>query len=431
MKFKLSKYIIPAIISMVVVGTNANIDGFFIGQILGDDGLAAINIAWPIVAFIASLGTGIGIGGAVILNRKRGEGDSAGAEEVKNTTICMLLAFGILVGALTYIASVPILKLMGADGAVLEYANSYSSVISAGAVFQVVAAGLLVLLRNDEKTYASMIYSLVGLILHLVLNFLLAEGFVMSGVAASTVISQGVIMILGFISIMPKKSAKPRLNTVPQILVGSLAPFGINFVPSLVLMFTNAAALKWGGVAAVSAYAAMSYAVYTFDYVFQGICDGIQPIISYCYGANDKDQERHTLKCAGITLGGVSVLCIILTPVLIKLLPPALGVSGSAADIIVSAFWIYAVSYPFKAAVKFLCSYYYATQKQLLSNILVYLDPLLFTPLSLFLLTMCFGSTGVWLSMPISQILLSLVGVAVIMAKHKIDKKKNIVKSEN
>ncbi len=422
MQFKLSKYIIPAIISMVVVGTNANIDGFFIGQILGDDGLAAINIAWPIVAFIASLGTGIGIGGAVILNKKRGEGDAETAEQVKNTAICMLMIAGIAVGALTYLLSVPILRLMGAEGAVLEYAHSYSAVISAGAVFQVVSAGLLVLLRNDEKTYESMIYSLVGLVLHLVLNFLLAEGLVMPGVAAATVISQGVIMLLGFISLKPMWSKKPIIKAVPKIITGSLAPFGINFVPSMVLMFTNAAALEWGGVSAVSAYAAMSYAVYTFDYVFQGICDGIQPIISYCHGANDKKQERRTLKCAAVTLGLISLLCIALTPILIKILPQALGVSGAATDIIAEAFWIYAVSYPFKSAVKFLCSYYYASEKQLLSNILVYLDPLFFTPISLLLLTSGFGSTGVWLSMPVSQILLCAVGGVIVFSKYKSDK---------
>ncbi len=419
MKFKLSKYIIPSIISMVVVGTNANIDGFFIGRILGDDGLAAINIAWPIVAFIASLGTGIGIGGSILLNRTRGEGDMSSAERIKSTTLCMLLAGGILIGVLSYLLSKPLLSVMGAEGKVLEHALAYSKIIAAGAVFQVVSAGLLVLLRNDEKTYASMIYSLIGLALHLALNFILAEKLVMYGVAAATVISQGVIMILAFISLKPKKESKPSVSFITKILMGSAAPFGINFVPSLVLMFTNASALNSGGVAAVSAYAAMSYAIYTFDYVFQGICDGIQPIVSYCHGANDKEQEKHALKSAGIILGCMSVFCILLTPLLIKILPPILGVSGEAKDIIFSAFWIYAISYPFKSAVKFISSYYYAIEKQMLSNILVYLDPLCFTPLSLLIFTKLVGTTGVWLSMPVSQILLTLVGVSVILITHR------------
>ena len=68
MNFKLSRYIIPSVISMVLVGTYTNIDGLFIGNVTGDAGLAAINFVWPIVAFITSLGTGIGIGGSVLLN---------------------------------------------------------------------------------------------------------------------------------------------------------------------------------------------------------------------------------------------------------------------------------------------------------------------------------------------------------------------------
>ena len=74
MKFSLTKYILPSVISMVLVGAYTNIDGLFIGNAAGDDGIAAINIVWPIVAFITSLGTGIGVGGSVIVSNLRGRG---------------------------------------------------------------------------------------------------------------------------------------------------------------------------------------------------------------------------------------------------------------------------------------------------------------------------------------------------------------------
>ncbi len=400
---------------MVVVGTNANIDGFFIGNLLGDDGLAAINIAWPIVAIISSLGTGIGVGGAVLLNRTRGEGDDRRAEQIKNTTILLLLAAGILSGLLFYLFCDPLLSLMGASGKVLIHASAYSKVISAGAVFQVAGAGLLVLLRNDRKTYQSMIYSLVGFGGHILLNVLLAERFLMGGVAAATVLSQALIVALGFFSIKIDRAARPALCHAPSILLNASAPFGINFVPSFVLLFTNAAALKEGGVAAVSAYACMSYAIYTFDYIFQGVCDGIQPIISYSRGAADLSEERRALRCGGLILGILSVCSIALTPLLIRFLPGLLGVSGDAENMIAAAFWIYAASYPFKAAVKFICSYYYAIEKKGISNLLVYLDPLCLTPLSLLLLSAALGIDGVWLSMPLVQLLLTLIGVGVVL----------------
>ncbi len=200
---------------------------------------------------------------------------------------------------------------------------------------------------------------------------------------------------------------------MPEILKDSAAPFGINFVPSLVLLFTNFFALEYGGVAAVSAYAAMSYAVYTFDYIFQGICDGIQPIISYCKGANETAEERRAVKSAAIVLGVFVVFCVLITPVLIMFMPGILAVSGKAAEMMSRGFVFYAAAYPFKAAVKFICSYYYAAGKRMRSNLMVYADPLIFTPGFLLLFTKLSGIDGVWLSMTASQFVLTLIGVVI------------------
>lgn len=114
--------------------------------------------------------------------------------------------------------------------------------------------------------------------------------------------------------------------------------------------------MPWG-VTAVSAYAAMSYAVYTFDYIFQGMCDGIQPIISYCRGAVDSAQERRAVTSAGWILGCFSMVCILLTPALIRFFPGVLGVSEDAKAMMRRGFLFCTVSYPLKAAVKFLCFY--------------------------------------------------------------------------
>ncbi len=419
MQYRLSKYIVPSIISMVVVGTNANIDGFFIGRLLGDAGLAAINIAWPIVAFIASLGTGIGVGGSVIMNRVRGEGDSISAESIKKTILVLLWLVGIMVGGVLYLNCKPLLIMMGAEADVLTHAEAYSRVISAGAVFQIVGAGILVLLRNDHRTYQSMIYSVLGLVLHIALNLALAENMVMVGVAMATVISQGVITVLGCFSLSLDKTAKPKAEFVPVIMADTAAPFGINFVPSLVLLFTNFFALRYGDTAAVSAYAAMSYAVYTFDYIFQGICDGIQPIVSFCRGAGERKEELRAVKVSGAILFVFSLCCIGMTPLLIRYLPRILGVSEEAYHMMQMGFWFYALSYPFKAAVKFICSYYYAVGSRGLSNTLVYLEPLLFTPGFLFLLTRWMQVDGVWLAMPMTQVVLTGIGMAVIYGKEK------------
>ena len=91
MKFNLAKYIVPSVISMVLIGTYTNIDGFFIGNATGDNGLAAINFAWPIIAFATSIGTGIGVGGSVTVNTLRGKGLLDDAEKAKRTSLILLL----------------------------------------------------------------------------------------------------------------------------------------------------------------------------------------------------------------------------------------------------------------------------------------------------------------------------------------------------
>ena len=130
---------------MVLVGTYTNIDGLFIGNITGDDGLAAINIAWPIVAFITSVGMGIGVGGSVVVNDLRGQGEIAEAENIKRTSLILLAVAGIVVTLLSLIFYKPLIKAMGAEDKVFTHACNYALLISAGAFWQVAGAGLVVL----------------------------------------------------------------------------------------------------------------------------------------------------------------------------------------------------------------------------------------------------------------------------------------------
>lgn len=410
---------------MVIVGTYTNIDGLFIGNRAGDDGLAAINIAWPIVAFITSLGSGLGVGAAVVINGLRGKNEYALAEKVKPAALWLPIAGGAAATIFCLLVYSPLLTLLGAEGIVKTYAENYSLVISLGAIFQVIGASAVVLLRNEGKTYSALIYTAIGLAVHVGLDFLTVKKFALYGVAAATVVSQAVVAALSLFSLLRRgdKSAKtpsaqecsdkeksPRFALL--VLKNSVAPFGLNFVPSMVLTFTNFFALKTGGTTAVGAYAVMSYVLYTYDYVFQGVCDGAQPVFSYYRGANDMREERNTLYKTIITMTALSVAFVALTPAAIIFLPDVFAVSAEAAQMLKTGFIIYAFAYPLKAAVKFICAYAYSTGKVALSNIITFLDPFLFTPLSLLVLAPT-GTSGIWAALPVSQ-LLTLIAAVVI-----------------
>ncbi len=420
MEQKLSRYILPSVVSMVLVGTYTNIDGFFIGNVTGDDGLAAINIVWPLVAFITSLGTGIGVGGSVLLNTLRGQGDRTGARQVRSTMLFLLTTVGILTGLVLLPLSTPLLRLMGASGAVLTYAMAYARIVCLGAVFQILGAGLVALLRNEGKTVFSMVCCIVGLAVHLVLDMVLVETFTLAGVAWSTVLSQAVIMVMALVALRNREEKVPMTKSwILPVLRYTGSPLGINFVPSLVLLWTNWFAMEIGGTAGVSAYAVMSYAVYTLDYIYQGVCDGVQPIVSFCAGSGDKVGEKRAMGAAMWILAGFTALFIVLTPALIAVMPKLFAVSAEAEAMMRMGFILYAFAYPCKAAVKCICSYYYAVGRNRISAVLIYLDPLVATPLFLVVLAQVWGMNGIWLAMAASQAVLAGLGILSLRLSKK------------
>ena len=181
-------------------------------------------------------------------------------------------------------------------------------------------------------------------------------------------------------------------------------------------MFTNFFALKVGGTAAVGAYTVMSYLLYTYDYIYQGVCDGVQPALSYYRGSGEAEEERNTVKKAIIILIALSIAFIAFTPAAIVFLPGIFSVSAEATKMMSVGFIVYAFAYPLKAAVKFVCAYEYSVGKIAVSNLITYLDPFLFTPASLVIASL-FGTTGIWIALPVSQTLSLLVAFIILFSK--------------
>ena len=229
-------------------------------------------------------------------------------------------------------------------------------------------------------------------------------------------------------------SAKPkffeRFPGVKEILKNSIAPFGVNFAPSAALLFTNFFALASGGTAAVSAYAVMSYVSYTFDYVYQGVCDGIQPVLSYYEGARDEAGKKYSLRTVVIILSACSVAFVALTPLAIAFMPKVFATSAEAEAMMRTGFWIYAISYPFKAAARFGCSYFYSVGGVKTANALTYTESLLVTPLALLSLSFA-GINGVWAALPSAQIVMCLILVVILIVRRHAAKRKSPTIGDN
>mgnify|MGYP005820783105 CR=1 FL=1 len=137
-RYKLfAKYVFPSVLAFALSGVYTIVDGYFVGQSMGDTGLSAINIAFPIVSLIQSSGTGIGMGGAVLWAVKREtESPESAGKYVRATLLLLLLASAASTTGLFFLTG-PVLRLFGAQGKIFVFGKEYLDVIVLGAAFQI------------------------------------------------------------------------------------------------------------------------------------------------------------------------------------------------------------------------------------------------------------------------------------------------------
>ncbi|MHC1722158.1 MAG: MATE family efflux transporter [Aminipila sp.] len=420
-----SKYVIPSMLSMILTGFYGIVDGFFIGQVMGDNGLAAINIAWPLLSLISSVGIGIGTGGAIIMSIKKGSGDLKESKKVEGTTIVMLFIASIAATIIYLFFSPILLRVLGAEGILFEYGLSYMKVIAWGAFFQIMGAGLNPILKNLGKPIFAMIIMVIGMFVNIVLDWaaLYVFDWGLGGVAFATCTGQAAVAVLAAFAV-----AKDKLNHrwyilnrtyTKEILKIGASPFGLTMAPGVVIIFTNLQSLNYGGTAGVAVYTVMSYAAYLVYSLMQGLADGVQPIISFCKGAADHESLNHVLKKAFGLAGAISLVLMIVIAITRYEFPIIYGVSHEVALASIPAMLALVLAVPFIAIARIMSAYFYAIDDGRNSSILVYADPFVFTPLFLLVLPIFFNIIGIWLAYPATQIAITILAVVLRKISNK------------
>ena len=191
------KYVIPSVLSFALSGIYAIVDGFFVGHSVGDIGLSAINVAYPVSAILQAAGTGIGIGGAVFYSISMAEKKEERAEDFTAVTLWMLIICSVILTVLTLVFNTPILHLLGAEGELLSLGVEYNTVIALGAVLQILSTGLVPFIRNHGGPLYAMISMIAGFITNVVLDYLFVWVFGqgLTGAALATILGQGVTLL--------------------------------------------------------------------------------------------------------------------------------------------------------------------------------------------------------------------------------------------
>ena len=420
------RYALPSMFSQLLNSCFIIVDGLFIGQNLGDAGLAAINVAWPIVALIQAVSLAVGIGGAVRLATALGKGDEAEALTARGSTVMLLAVCAAVLGVGLGLTYPYILPAIGANEELYPLAAAYIRVVCLLAVCQVFATGLLPLMRSAGRTLGAMTVTVGGLLGNIFLDWLFIQRFQwgLPGAALATGLSQGACALAALPLLLAHKGWPLRLGQfapckrmIKGILHYAVSPFGLSISTSAILLITNLRALRYGGTQGVAVYAVLSYVLGSIIPLISGVGDGLQPLVSYARGARDWQGLCH-LRRKGLALAvAVAVISGVACFALREVLPAVFGASPEAAAQGAAAMWTLTLACPFVAVVRFSCSYFCAVGEPLAGGILAYGEPLGAQPLFLFTLPLWLQLEGVWVAYPAAVMLTAAVAV-VLTRRH-------------
>ena len=299
---------IPSVIAQVINILYNIVDRIYIGHIsgVGAAALTGVGLTFPIITLISAFSAFVGSGGAPLASIWMGKNDKKHAEKILGTGVFMLLCFSLILMAVFLIFQRPLLYAFGACDATIGYAMEYLTIYLIGTVFVEIALGLNPFIIAQGRSGTAMMSIVIGAVINIVLDPIFIFGFHMGvkGAAIATVISQAVSAAWNVKALMDKKAVlkivpaciRPDLRGIGQIFSLGISPFIMRSTESLISIVLNHQLQKFGGDLYVGSLTIMQSVMQLFSAPLSGYTQGVQPIVSYNFGAGKFDRVRTTYR---------------------------------------------------------------------------------------------------------------------------------------
>ncbi|MBY7796245.1 MATE family efflux transporter [Vibrio fluvialis] len=413
------RYAIPTVAAMLVNGLYQVVDGIFIGHYVGAEGLAGINVAWPVIGTILGMGMLVGVGTGALASIKQGEKDLHSAKRILATGLLTLVMLAPIVAAILWFFADDFLRWQGAQGRTFELGMQYLQILIIGCVFTLGSIVMPFLLRNDDSPNLATLLMVVGALCNIVLDYVLIAWlqWELTGAAIATAISQLIVTGLGF-SYFFSKRAKLRLTRaclsmewryLPKIFAIGVSSFFMYAYGSTMVALHNSLIIQYGNAVMVGAYAILGYIVTVYYLTVEGIANGMQPLASFNHGARQYDNIRRLLKVAM----SIAVLGGVVFVLMINLFPEqVIGIFNSndprLMEGAVFALKLHMFALFLDGFLVVSAAYYQATNHGGKAMFVTVGNMMVQLPF-LYILPKLYGITGVWIAFPLSNIALSCV----------------------
>lgn len=424
------KFTFPTIIMMVFMSLYTMVDGVFVSNLIGENALSAVNIVYPVSSIIIAISIMFATGGGAIIARNMGEGKDDEAKKNFSLIVATGIVIGVVMIGLGLIFIRPIIEVMGATPVLYDYCHDYLKMLILFAPFAVLQMLFQFFFVTAGKPKIGLFVIVAGGVANVILDyvFIVPVGMGIAGAALATGIGYSIPAIFGLIyfTIHRKGSlyfVKPKWNT--KVLIQSCLNGSSEMVTNLATAITtflfNIVMLKYLGENGIAAITIVLYAQFLLTSIYLGFSSGVAPVFSYNYGVQDKVQLKKLFK---ISFGFVIVTSVVTFLVSLLLSTSIVKVFVNEQSVVFElakhGFLLFSICYLFIGINIFASSMFTAFSNGKVSAIISFLRTFGFIIIAIVFLPRLIGANGVWLAIPVAEILTLIVSAIYLIKGRKI-----------
>lgn len=424
-----TKYVSLSVLGQIALSCYTLADTFFVSARLGANGLAALNLAFPIFCILNGTGLMIGMGGGTRYSICKSRGENDKANRIFTNAVYLAAAFACIFIAAGAFFSKNIVKLLGADETLLGMTNTYAKVMLLFAPAFLVNNLLQCFIRNDGKPSLSMAAMITGSMSNVLLDYIFIFPLDMGIFGA--IFATGLAPVISIWVMSPyliKRKNKFHFvkskfsgTHTKEILSSGFSPFLTEATSGIVMFLFNFIILRIAGNIGVAAFGVISVISLVVIAVYTGLSQGVQPMMSHHHGAKNTENVRSVLGYALITMlifSGIIYAGIFF------------GASGLTAifnseknqtlqSLAETGLKIYFIACLFIGFNIVLATYFISTEKPLYAQIISLSRGFFVLIPTAFLLSALFEMTGVWCAYPVSECIVAAIGIILYIINER------------
>lgn len=413
------KYVSQSVLSQLGVSCYILADTYFISKGVGADGLTALNLAIPVFSVMNGCGFMLGIGSGTKYGIMKGTGNEKRGDVLFTSSLCVVTVLAVIFMLIGLLVADPITVLVGANAEVYDMTRTYLQVILLFSPMFMINNLLGAMIRNDGNTSLAMTAMLSGCLFNIVFDyiFVFPMGLGLFGAVLATAVAP-IISILILLQHFVKKKNQFRLIRVrPDVrLVASAAGLGVPSLVTevssgLVIAVFNLLILGLAGNVGVAAYGVVANISIVVIAIYNGIAQGVQPLLSREYG---RSQEKNVHRFLSWAMMLTVILAMVIYVGIYWNADVIAMIFNSGRDmdlqrIAVEGLKIYFTACPFVGANILLAIYFAATDQAAPAQMISLLRGLIVIVPLAFIMANVAGLTGVWMTFPLTELVVCVV----------------------